>query len=225
MVRFTIVLVSVFATAACVGAPPPGGDNGDDNTGGGDGGGGGGGSGDGTGSGSGTGTGGGGGGGMTASTFLDEMNKKFCDQSFTCKASFPSDWGITFDQAFGASASECYAQAAQDVPAAQVEAQIAAGKITFNAADAAACVAGVTFGTCTEFWQQGPQLPAACDTALVGTVADGGACVTHIDCANPNSYCDETSNKCTADESGARTVPSHDEPWHTQTPELLKSAL
>jgi hypothetical protein len=221
MMRFTIVFVSVFATAACVGDPPTDGGGGGDNTGG-DGGGGGGGGGDGSGSGSGT---GGTGGTMTASKFLEEINKKFCDQSFTCKSSFPTDWGITFDEAFGTSASACYAQAAQDIPPAQVESQIAAGKITFNANDASTCLAGITFGTCNEFWQQGPQMPAACETVLLGTVADGGACVTHIDCTNFYSYCDETTNTCTPDQSGARTVPSNQEPWHTQTPELLKLGL
>ena len=99
--------------------------------------------------------------------------------------------------------------------------QIVAGKITFNPADAASCIAGITFGTCTEFWQTGGNFPQACATALVGTVADGGACVTHIDCTNPSSYCEGA--KCTPDATGARIV-TPEIPWHFQTPEILKSA-
>ncbi|HEU4612640.1 MAG TPA: hypothetical protein VFS15_11210, partial [Kofleriaceae bacterium] len=73
------------------------------------------------------------------------------------------------------------------------------------------CLSGVTFGTCDEFWDQGGNEPAACDTALVGTVADGGACVNTWECVNLASYCDETSMTCTVDTGDqARTTPSTD---------------
>jgi hypothetical protein len=135
------------------------------------------------------------------------MAQKYCDEAFMCKASFPADAGVTFDEAFGASAQACVADAANyDMPA-QVEAQITAGTIRFNGADAAACVAGIAFGTCQAFWDQGPTFPAACDTALVGTVADGGACIVDYECSSFTSYCDETTKKCTADTGMARYVP------------------
>jgi hypothetical protein len=138
----------------------------------------------------------GGGTGMTATQFLTQMGMKYCDEAFACQASFPTDQGVTFADAFGASASECYGdEAAYDMPA-QVEAEITAGKIHYDASAAAACVAGIQFGDCTAFWQDGGTYPAACDTALVGTVADGGGCVVDYDCSNVESVCDPTAHTC-----------------------------
>ena len=82
----SIVIASLLA--ACVGqAPDDTGGNGNGND-----------DGDGAGTG-GTGTGGSGtggddgAGGMTATQFLTQMNQKFCDQAFSCKASFPAEDG------------------------------------------------------------------------------------------------------------------------------------
>jgi hypothetical protein len=47
---------------------------------------------------------------------------------------------------------------------------------------------------------------------MVGTIADGGACVVDYECTGETSYCDETSKKCTPDASGARKVPLLNEP-------------
>lgn len=139
---------------------------------------------------------GGGGSSMTATQFLTQMEMKYCDEAFTCQASFPTNQGVTFADAFGASASVCYSDgAAYDMPA-QVETEITAGKIHYDAAAAASCVSGITYGTCTDFWTNGGTYPAACGTALVGTVADGGACVVDYDCSSANSVCDPTSHKC-----------------------------
>ena len=211
--RVSPVLLACVLAACGVGDPGGGGggDNGGGGGGGGDGGGGGGG-------GGGDGSGGGGGGGsITVAQFLTQTATKYCNQAFTCMSSFPTDAGITFAEAFGASAAECIADSEAYYPAATVEARIAAGTITWNATDAAACVAGITFGTCEQFWQQGPNMPAACDTALVGKVADGGACVIDLECTNLQSYCDETTKKCTVD-TGMRTTPA-------ETPRRVKAAI
>jgi hypothetical protein len=50
---------------------------------------------------------------------------------------------------------------------------------------------------CSTYWNEGPDWPAACDTALVGKVPAGGACTNDFECAGAN-WCDET-NKCAAD--------------------------
>jgi len=141
--------------------------------------------------------GGGGGGSMTATQYLTSMEMKYCDEAFSCQSSFPTTTGVTFADEFGASASECYSDgAAYDMPA-QVEAEITAGKIHFDGAAAAACVAGLMFGTCTDFWAgTGGTYPAECDTAMVGTVADGGACVVDYDCSSAQSVCDPTAHTC-----------------------------
>jgi hypothetical protein len=188
----SIVAILLCVLTACAAQlSPTGGSQGGSNSqgggGGGEGGGGGGG-----GGGSNT----GGGGSMTATQFLTQMEMKYCDEAFTCQASFPASQGVTFADEFGASASVCYSDgAAYDMPA-QVESEITAGKIHYDAAAAASCVSGVTFGACTDFWMNGGTYPAACDTALVGTIADGGACVVDYDCSSADSVCDPTAHTC-----------------------------
>lgn len=159
---------------------------------------------DGTGSGTGGGNGSGSGPGggsqnMTATKFLEQINMKFCDEAFTCKASFPTDAGVTFEQEFGASQQACYSEGLAYYDPQAVEMQISAGKISFNATDAAACISGIAFSTCDSFWNGTDQFPSACSTALVGKVADGAACISHFECSSQASYCDETSNTCTAE--------------------------
>lgn len=216
MKRFSIILVSVLAACAAE-APPDGGGGGTNNTGGG---------GDDTGSGGGSGSGSGGSGGggnngsINATSFLSQIATKICDQAFSCQTTFPTDWGATFAEIFGASASACVSDAATSDEPAKVEQSITAGKIKFNGADAATCVAGITVGTCSTFWNDGPTFPAACATAMVGTVADGAACSTHIECVNPESYC--AAAKCTAGEAGARIVGGR-QLWHLETLDILKS--
>jgi hypothetical protein len=208
--RLSAIVFGCLITACGVGGSPDGdGDGKGDGTGGGSGGG------------SGSGGGGGGGGGSTdtsgVASFLHEMGKKYCDQAFACKASFPTDQGVTFEQAFGASAMACIADADMYNNAPAVAAAITGGTITWNPADATACLAGITFPACAQFWTDGANEPAACATALVGKVADGGACVIDFECANLSSYCDETSKKCTVDTGGMRTVPEPALGLHTQS--------
>ena len=96
---------------------------------------------------------------MTATQYLTQIEQKFCDEAFTCQASFPATAGETFADDFGASASECYADdAAYDMPDV-VETEITAGKIHFDASAAASCIAGLTFPACTTFWTNGADVP------------------------------------------------------------------
>src|SRR5690242_15516089 len=102
--RHHMLLIATVFVAAC--AANVGDDFDDDGTSDGTGTGNGSGTGGGSGSGNGSGNGNGNGGGtqnMTATRFLEQINMKFCDEAFTCKGSFPTDEGGTFDEAFGAS--------------------------------------------------------------------------------------------------------------------------
>ena len=200
----SILLASLCVVTACAAQlSPTGGNSGGGNTGGGDTGGSNGGGGGGGGDGSGGGGGGGSGGGMTATQYLTQLDQKFCDEAFTCQASFPATAGETFADDFGASASECVADGvAYDMPDV-VETEITAGKIHFDASAAASCIAGITYASCTTFWADTDTYPASCDTALVGTVADGGTCVVDYDCSNLESVCDQTAHTCGAAPQGA----------------------
>ena len=141
---------------------------------------------------------------MTATQFLQQQDQKFCDEAFTCMSTFPATATTgTFADNFGSSSAQCQSDSAMYEMPAQVEAEITAGKIHYDASAAAACVAGITFGACADFWANGPTEPAACDTAMVGTVADGGACVVDFDCSNVMSICG-TAHTCVADTAARR---------------------
>lgn len=135
--------------------------------------------------------------GVTATELLDRIGTVECDQAFACKATFPTDQGATFEEAFGATAQACYADAAQFYDAAGVEASIAAGKIKFDTSAANACLAGlqgIATPACATFWADGVAFPNACDNVFAGTVAQGGACANDLECAG-DSICGDT-NKC-----------------------------
>ncbi len=122
-----------------------------------------------------------------------------------CMASFPTTNGVTFQDAFGATAQDCYAMSAMYNDPTKVQSEIDAGKIHYDGSAAATCVAGVTFPDCATYWQNGGNYPSACDTAMVGTVADGGACVVDFDCSNVQSICDQ--NKCGPEPSQRLQAP------------------
>lgn len=140
---------------------------------------------------------------------LEKVGQVECDQAFTCKASFPTDVGVTFEQAFGADQSACYADAAAYYDAAAVEAGITADRIGFDATAAADCLAGLSSAAapvCTTFWTEGPAFPDACYTVFTGKVASGGACTIDFECSG-ELLCGDTSKTCEAAPAGARKAP------------------
>lgn len=198
MMHPKVLAFALVTVTACVGSPPDGGGTPDPSggspaPGGTDPGGG------------GTDPGGGGGGTLTVGQFLDGLGHKDCDEAFACQASFPTANG-TFADAFGASATACYADAAGYYDATATQAEITAGKIHFDGVAAAACIAGITAPVCATYWADGLTYPAACATAIAGTVADGGACVVDFDCATATSGCDATTKKC-GPSTQARVAP------------------
>ncbi len=91
-----------------------------------------------------------------------------------------------------------------------VEASITAGKITFDATAAGACVTGLSglaAPVCASYWNDGPAFPDACDSVFTGKIADGAACTNDFECTNAASIC-TTAKKCGAAPAGARLAPS-----------------
>ena len=70
-----------------------------------------------------------------------------------------------------------------------------AGDAATDPLAAAACLAGIVFGTCSDFWQTYGTYPDACNHALVGSVANGGGCVSDFECVS--LYCTPAA-KCAA---------------------------
>jgi hypothetical protein len=133
---------------------------------------------------------------LTATSFLNKVGMKYCDESFRCKATYPPGQTV-FTQDFGATPADCYVGADNFYQPSAVEQSIVAGRVTYSEASASACIAGIMYpASCTNFWTTDPTYPAACDTALVGKVADGAACVSIFDCSNVNSVCDATTKTC-----------------------------
>ena len=175
---FTLTLLTLGACMA--GAPPD--DEGDDSSGGGDDSSGGGD--DGTGS------------GFGPREFLVQFASAECSFAHGCKAEFPADAGITFEQAFGASVTECESLSAEYYQPEAVRDAVNAGTITYDRAAAEACIAQLNFGTCAQYFGGTVDIPAPCYDALVGTVADGGACTVDFECTGAESWCDPATSKC-----------------------------
>jgi hypothetical protein len=136
---------------------------------------------------------------MTATQYLHQRGVKLCDEEFACKSSWPGDpaTGLTFEQTYGATAADCYADTdAQDQPSAVAQ-EITQNHISYSAPNAATCIAGIAFpADCSTFWTSGPLYPASCGAAMRGLVADGDPCVTSYDCLNQDSYCDINALVC-----------------------------
>ncbi|MDQ3340467.1 MAG: hypothetical protein M4D80_35360 [Myxococcota bacterium] len=151
------------------------------------------------GDGSGGGSGSGGTMALTATGFLTKIATQFCDESFRCKATYPQG-ATVFAQNFGATTAECYAGAIAFYTPQSVEQSITAGRVIFNPGTAKTCLDGIVYQqNCSIYWQsQQPTFPSACNTALLGTVANGGTCTNDFDCSGVTSRCDAMTKKCVA---------------------------
>ncbi len=127
---------------------------------------------------------------IDAPTFLDGYVGGFCTEAFSCKASFPatSQTG-SFSDNFGTSVSQCTTGSEAALGASHVPGDISNGKIAYDGVAAAACLAGIDYGTCTNFWATGGTYPAACGQAVVGSVATGGTCNSAFECAKLTDGC------------------------------------
>jgi len=133
--------------------------------------------------------GGGGGGGPTAEAAFTQLAGKVCTEAFMCMSTFPGT-PDQFSQSFGASEAACNTLLLAQLDVDKVQASIDAGRIMFDGADVQACVDKTDFGTCDQFWgNTSPAEPPECETALVGTVANGGTCTIDLDCMVAGSSC------------------------------------
>lgn len=128
---------------------------------------------------------------LTPGGFVTALSGSICGKAFECMSTFPGT-PADFSASFGASEAACPAALGFVTPAT-VQASFDAGHIMFTASLASQCIAGIDAFTCEQFWNA-TALPTQCDTALVGTVANGGACTFNGECVSGS--CDGTM--CTA---------------------------
>ena len=167
--RNVFVLVAMLSACAADPGKPPGGGGG-------------------SGSGSGSGD-------MTVQSFIEQLVTKNCHQAFSCMAQYPTTTGSTFADDFGTSEADCLATDDDYAARDQLAQKVAAGTMTFDAAEATACLANMAFpATCSDFFTT-YAYPDACWNALSGNVADGGTCISDFECTGDNSDCE--MDKCT----------------------------
>ncbi len=124
---------------------------------------------------------------LTATDFITRYGDLQCNEAFACQASYPASATTTFAASWGTTVSDCDAGSLTYFNAPKIEIDIAKGRVAFDPVAAAVCLAGIIFGTCSNFWQTYGTYPDACDQALVGSVANGGGCVSDFECAS--LYC------------------------------------
>jgi hypothetical protein len=140
------------------------------------------------------------------SEVLQENFRRQCDRFHACRAAWDPTMqgGATFESTFGADREECFAifvglveQFAPDY-FEDVDAAVADGRILFNEADSETCLAALEQATCDELFHQNGasrEAPMACETALEGQVAPGGACTISDECAD-EKVCEVGTHTC-----------------------------
>jgi hypothetical protein len=133
---------------------------------------------------------------LTATEFFARIGDQFCDECFRCQATYPAGQAA-FAQEFGATEQQCRQDALAFYSPQLVEQSIAAGRIIYRADAAEDCADGIDYEqSCNQFWNEEPDVPSICGAVFVGTVVDGGACVTDYDCASTVSLCDAVTKRC-----------------------------
>jgi hypothetical protein len=129
----------------------------------------------------------------TATEFINDFAGAECTAAFECEDEFPADAGVTFAEAFGTSIAECVQWALEYYAPAAIEAAIDDGTVDYDEGAAESCAAGLNFGTCDQYFSGQSPLPAACGEAIIGHVADGGACASDFECASLESWCEDAT--------------------------------
>ncbi len=90
-------------------------------------------------------------------------------------------------------------------------ASITASRATYSADKAGECFDALDSAACTKFNPDNfGTVSAACDVAIVGNVAAGGACAAETDCSGTDSFCEGTSGG-TATDGHCAAVPGNGE--------------
>jgi hypothetical protein len=130
----------------------------------------------------------------TPTGYLKQIAAIYCMESFSCRTEFPTDLGYTFEAAWGTTPDECQQRLLDSWNPPAIETEIAKGRVTYDGAAGIACLNGVTFGSCADYWTNGIQWADACYHVIVGSVPAGGSCDTLYACTSGS--CDMTAHQC-----------------------------
>lgn len=121
-------------------------------------------------------------GSLTIQTFIEQLDTADCAHAFGCQAAYPSDATTSFTDAYGSSAQDCVEGDADFAARDDYGDSVDAGRITFDATAAAACLTDLQFpSTCADYFDS-YDYPQSCYDAIVGQVLPGNACTTDYDC-------------------------------------------
>jgi len=121
-------------------------------------------------------------GSLTIQTFIEQLDTADCAHAFGCQPEYPSDASTSFADAYGSSAQDCVEGDADYVARDDYGDSVDAGRITFDATAAAACLTDLQFpSTCADYFDS-YDYPQSCYDAIVGQVLPGNACTTDYDC-------------------------------------------
>jgi hypothetical protein len=135
---------------------------------------------------------------LTVMQYLTQLGGRQCAAAFACQASYPATEPMSFESIYGTSASACSSPMVASYAPSLIEAEIAAGNISFNPTAAVECLAGLTAGDCATFWSSGGITLATCRDVFHGSASDGDPCVIDLDCVNHDSICDAATSTCVA---------------------------
>ena len=130
----------------------------------------------------------------TPTGYLTKIAGIYCEESFTCRADFPPDRGYTFEAQWGDTQDACKQRLLDAWTPAAIETEIAKGRATYDGSAGIACLSGVTFGTCADYWTSGIHWADACYHVIIGLVPAGGSCDNIYACASQS--CDATTHTC-----------------------------
>lgn len=126
---------------------------------------------------------------LTPRTFIVELVRLECLAAFACKPQYPKTAYRTFDQAWGTDINNCIAIGRSYLERNAIDAAVAAGRITFDAASAQACLAAPGIPTsCATLFEYRWEWSSICFVGLAGHVPEGSACTTSWECG-PISDC------------------------------------
>ena len=133
---------------------------------------------------------------MTSSTFMERLITQECSIAFACRAQYPEGSHPAFDAAWGTDPSDCLATDRDYLARNKIAAAIIGGTIIWDPTSAEACLAAPGIpSTCSVLFADNYDWADSCYTALLGLVADGGACTTDWECARHSTCRNATCSR------------------------------
>lgn len=125
---------------------------------------------------------------LTSSVFIERLITQECAAAFACKAQYPEGSHPSFDTAWGTDPNECLVTDRDYLARNKIATAIVAGTITFDPTSAEACLAAPGIpSSCSVLFADTFDWADSCYAALLGHVADGGACTTDWECVRGSS--------------------------------------